>query len=221
MSSSPRRWDNADRVRIVRQRADNDQVDVHGVAFRRSQISVEIVKGVFEQPRCGLADLGWIASRGVAMAVQYGDLVRELFCGLRPGVPHLGVWGDESPGRKSMKCKPNSIVALLVSSFGQCCGMTRDVWALTRATAASFVEALEVIAGGVGTLQSLKLVVGEFDVEGGEGVVDLRGRVGTDNRGRHHGVVVQPGQGDRGAGNAASSPTASIMARSASAVPSV
>jgi len=138
------------------------------------------------------------------MAVQHGDLVRELFCGLRPGVPHVGVWGDESPGRKSMKCTPNSIVALLVSPFGQCCGMTRDVWALTRATAASFVEALEVIARGVGTLQSLKLVVGEFDAEGGEGVVDLRGRVGTDNRGRHHGVVVQPGQGDRGAGNAAS-----------------
>src|SRR4029079_19120339 len=70
MSSSPRRWDNADRVRIVRQRADIDQVDVHGEAFRRSQISVEIVKGVFEQPRCGLADLGGIASRGVAMAVR-------------------------------------------------------------------------------------------------------------------------------------------------------
>src|ERR1700756_4424182 len=112
--------------------------------------------------------------------------------------------GDGPPGRKSMKCTPNSIVALLVSSFGQWCGMTRGVWALTRATAASIVEALEVIARGVGTLQSLKFVVGEFDVEGGEGVVDLRGCVGADNRGRHHGVVVQPGQGDRGAGNAAS-----------------
>ena len=71
----------------------------------------------------------------------------------------------------------------------------------------------------------IEFVIAEFDVDGGNGVVDLRDRVGPDDRGRHQRAMVQPRQGERSrgkhCGTRRSSPTASMMARSESAVWSV
>jgi len=67
-------------------------------------------------------------------------------------------------------------------------------------------------------VQSLKFVVGEFDVGEARAVVDLRGSVGTTNRGRHHGLWLQQRPGDRGAGKAwrrGGSADGAMMVRSA------
>ena len=63
------------------------------------------------------------------------------------------------------------------------------------------VEALEVIAWCVGPFELIEFAIAEFHVDGGNCVVDLRDRVGPDDRGRHHRAMVQPRQGDCGAGN--------------------
>ena len=82
-------------------------------------------------------------------------------------------------------------------------------------------DALEVVAGRVRPFEGGEFLSGEFDVEGGDRVVDLGDRVGTDEGRRDDWLAVQPGQAIWALVTprpAAMVPTASMIARSASAV---
>src|ERR1700752_4949532 len=67
----------ADGVGVARQWADIDQLDTKaGVALRFPQVPVEVSERIDEQTG-GQPDVRGIASDGVAVAFQYGDLVCE------------------------------------------------------------------------------------------------------------------------------------------------
>ena len=86
----------ADGVGVARQRADIDQVDAQtGVALRFPQVPVEVSERIDEQTG-GQPDVRWVASDGVAMTFQYGNLVCEFLGARRGAVPHVCVLGDKA-----------------------------------------------------------------------------------------------------------------------------
>jgi hypothetical protein len=62
-------------------------------------------------------------------------------------------------------------------------------------------DPLEVVAGRVRLFAGAEFLGGEFDVERGDRVVDLGGRVGADERCGDDRLAVQPGQGNLGPGS--------------------
>ena len=63
-------------------------------------------------------------------------------------------------------------------------------------------DALEVVAGSVRPFERGEFFRGELDLERGDRIIDLGGRIGADEGRDDDWLAVQPGQGDLGSGDA-------------------
>lgn len=82
-------------------------------------------------------------------------------------------------------------------------------------------DALEVVAGGVGGFQATGLLVGDVEVEGGDGVVDLLSRTGADEGAATTGLRRSQARATWARVTpraSAMAPTSSVMTRSLSAL---